>query len=66
MIKAGDKVVLIDDVLATGGTLNAAIDLVRSLGAEVSKILLLSQIKGLNGIAKLKIEKERVFSIYYD
>jgi len=33
IIKAGDKVVLIDDVLATGGTINTAIELVRSLGA---------------------------------
>ena len=41
---------LIDDVLATGGTLNAAIDLVRKLGAEVVCILLLCQIKALNGI----------------
>ena len=41
---------LIDDVLATGGTLNAAIDLVRKLKGEVVFILLLSQIKALNGI----------------
>jgi hypothetical protein len=32
----------------------------------VVAILLLSQIKALNGIEKVKIERERVFSIYYD
>ena len=58
--------VLIDDVLATGGTLNAAIALVEKLGGEVVQILLLNQIKALNGIEKLKIAKERVYSIYYD
>lgn len=57
---------LIDDVLATGGTLNAAIDLVHKLGGEVAYILLLSQIKALNGIEKIKIAREKVFSIYFD
>lgn len=66
LLSPGDKVVLIDDVLATGGTLNAAIELVEKSGAEVVGVLLLSQIKALNGIAKLRIGAERVFSIYYD
>jgi adenine phosphoribosyltransferase len=66
LLQAGDKVVLIDDVLATGGTLNAAIDLVRKLGGEVVGVLLLSQIKALNGISRLSIGPERVFSIYFD
>jgi adenine phosphoribosyltransferase len=66
LLQAGDKVVLIDDVLATGGTLNAAIELVRRLGGEVVAVLLLSQIKSLKGLSKVKIEEERVFSIYFD
>jgi adenine phosphoribosyltransferase len=55
LIENGDRVVLIDDVLATGGTLNAAISLAEKLGAKVVGILLLSKVKALNGIDKLKI-----------
>ena len=66
LINKGDKVVIIDDVLATGGTLNAAIDLIRKCGGEVAYVLLLSQIKKLNGIEKAHIEKEKVFNIYFD
>jgi len=33
VVSKGDRVILIDDVLATGGTINAAIELVRKLGA---------------------------------
>lgn len=58
--------VLLDDVLATGGTLNAAIRLVEKLGGKVACILLLSHIKNLKGIEKLKVPKEKVFTIYED
>lgn len=57
LISPGDEVVLLDDVLATGGTLNAAIHLVEKLGAKVVCILLLSHIKALKGIEKLKVPK---------
>jgi adenine/guanine phosphoribosyltransferase-like PRPP-binding protein len=46
--------------------LNAAIELVEKLGGEVAQILLLNQITALNGISKIKLPKERVFSIYHD
>jgi adenine phosphoribosyltransferase len=45
----GAKVLLIDDVLATGGTIAAAIELMHRLGAEVVHVLALLEIDGLPG-----------------
>ena len=50
----GEKLVLVDDLLATGGTMEAACRLVESLGGEVVKILFLLELEGLNGRAKLE------------
>ncbi len=52
-LKPGDKVVIVDDLLATGGTLEAAIKLVEKLGAKVEKIVVLIELKGLNGREKI-------------
>ncbi len=48
-IKPGQRVVLIDDLLATGGTLGAMIKLVEQLGGEVVKIVCLIELCGLKG-----------------
>ena len=48
-IQPGQRVVLIDDLIATGGTIKAATELVESLGGEVVKILFLLELKGLEG-----------------
>jgi adenine phosphoribosyltransferase len=48
-VKAGEKVVLIDDLLATGGTAGAALKLVQELGAEVMCVLFLIELKFLEG-----------------
>ena len=53
-IKPGQKVVLIDDLIATGGTIEAAIKLVERLGGEVVKIVCLMELAGLEGRRKLK------------
>ena len=53
-ILPGQKVVLIDDLIATGGTMKAAAELVEELGGEVVKILFLLELKGLNGREVLK------------
>jgi len=47
------EVLLIDDVLATGGTLDAAIQLVNRAGGSVYQILALLEIQGLEGRARL-------------
>ena len=54
--QAGEKVFLVDDVLATGGTLAAAIKLIETTGAKVSSVAVLLEIAGLGGRAKLLSE----------
>ncbi len=53
-IKPGQKVVIVDDLIATGGTTEAIIKLVEQLGGEVVKVVFLIELKGLNGRDKLK------------
>jgi adenine phosphoribosyltransferase len=45
----GDRVLIVDDVLATGGTARAAIRLVEACGATVAGVLVLVELTGLNG-----------------
>ncbi len=52
-IKPGQKVVLIDDLIATGGTIKAAAELIEDLGGEVVKIVFLMELAGLKGREKL-------------
>ena len=53
-IQPGMRVVLIDDLIATGGTLEAAAKLLESLGATVVKIVCLLELKGLHGRDRLQ------------
>lgn len=53
-IKPGMRVVIVDDLIATGGTLAAAADLVEVLGAKVEKIVCLMELKGLEGRKRLE------------
>lgn len=52
-IKPGQKVVIIDDLIATGGTIEAITKLVEMLGGTVVKIIFLIELKSLNGRKKL-------------
>ena len=52
-IKPGQKVVLVDDLIATGGTIEAAIKLIEQLGGKVVKVLFLLELAGLEGRKKL-------------
>lgn len=53
-IKPGQKVVIVDDLIATGGTIEAIIKLVEGLGGQVVKICFLMELAGLKGREKLK------------
>ena len=53
-IKPGQKVVLTADLIATGGTMQAAAKLVEELGGEVVRIVFLMELAGLHGREKLK------------
>ena len=53
-VKPGQKVVLVDDLIATGGTMEAAIRLVERLGGQVVKIIFLMELAGLEGRQRLK------------
>lgn len=52
-IKPGDKVVIVDDLIATGGTIEAITEMVESLGGEVVKIEFVMELAGLKGRDKL-------------
>lgn len=52
-IKPGQRVILVDDLLATGGTMEANIKLVEALGGVVVKILFLIELAGLAGRERL-------------
>lgn len=52
-IKPGQKVVLVDDLIATGGTIEACARIVESLGGEVVKIIFVMELAGLHGRERL-------------
>lgn len=53
-IKPGDRVVVVDDLIATGGTMKASADLIEELGGKVIKMLFLLELEGLEGRKKLE------------
>lgn len=53
-VKPGDKVLIVDDLIATGGTTEAMIKLVEKLGGTVVGVVVLIELAGLNGRDKIK------------
>ena len=53
-ILPGQKVVLVDDLIATGGTVEACAKMIEQLGGEVVKIIFLMELAGLKGREKLQ------------
>jgi adenine phosphoribosyltransferase len=60
-MRPGQRVLIVDDLLATGGTAAAAVALVRRLGAEVVALSFVIELVDLRGRARL--ENDRVFSL---
>ena len=63
-IKPGDRVLLVDDLLATGGTASAAANLLEKLGAEILEISFLIELSFLRGKERLKQFPLRSLIIY--
>ena len=63
-LKPGDRVLLIDDLLATGGTAAAAAALVQKLGAQILEISFLIELGFLQGRQKLKQFPVRSLVVY--
>ncbi|MEN9946163.1 MAG: hypothetical protein RLZZ293_549 [Pseudomonadota bacterium] len=62
-VHAGDKVLVIDDLIATGGTMLAACSLITELGAEVTECAVVSDLLYLNGSNLIREQGFKVFSI---
>ncbi len=53
-VNSGDRVLIVDDLLATGGTMGAACDLVKRAGGSIAECCCVVELTGLNGREKLK------------
>ena len=62
-IHRDDRVLLIDDLVATGGTANAAIDLIRKSGGEVVAAAFVIDLPDLGGAAKLRQKGVKVHTL---
>jgi adenine phosphoribosyltransferase len=60
-VERGQRVLIVDDVLATGGTASAAAQLVRKMGGDLHALAFLIELQFLNG--KSKLTGEKVFSV---
>ncbi|MDP2750745.1 MAG: adenine phosphoribosyltransferase [Nanoarchaeota archaeon] len=62
-IKKGDQILIVDDLLATGGTAGAAANLVKKLGGEIVEIAFLVDLPALGGRKKLEAAGNKVFTM---
>ena len=60
-IKPGEKVLIADDLLATGGTMCAVVDMVKSMGGDIVECCFMAELDFLNGRSKLP--EKKVFSL---
>jgi adenine phosphoribosyltransferase len=62
-IKPGDRLLLVDDLVATGGTATAAIDLIRKSGGEVAAAAFVIDLPDLGGAQKLRGKSVKVHTL---
>jgi adenine phosphoribosyltransferase len=60
-IKQGEKILIADDLLATGGTMAAVVDMVSSMGGEIVECCFMAELEFLNG--KDKLPADKVYSL---
>jgi adenine phosphoribosyltransferase len=66
-VRPGQKVIIVDDLLATGGTANACVQLAKSLGANIAGLGFVVELDFLNGRKKFQDQDTEVFSLlHYD
>lgn len=63
-VKPGEKVLLVDDLLATGGTAEATVELLKGLGADIVAVSFLIELSFLNGRVKLQGENVKTILKY--
>ena len=56
-VKPGEKVLIADDVLATGGTMAAVVNMIKSLGGDIVECAFMAELEFLGGRTKLPTEK---------
>jgi len=56
-IKKGERILLVDDVLATGGTMSSVVKIIKKLGGKITGLLFFIELNNLGGRAKLKGQK---------
>ncbi|MBI1922406.1 MAG: adenine phosphoribosyltransferase [Geobacter sp.] len=60
-IKKGERVLIADDILATGGTMSAVVDMVNSLGGEIEECCFMAELEFLNG--RERLPQGKVYSL---
>lgn len=65
-IRAGQRVLIVDDLLATGGSLNAACELIQKAGGIVDEVVVLIELTALKGRARIPVENVHAFISYDD
>ena len=62
-IKEGEKVLIVDDLIATGGTVEAAVKLVHKMKAEIVECCFIIDLPDIGGRKKLELMGQNVFSL---